>query len=95
MWYQEIKHKSQNAANPKFSMCCGNGKIQLPLLKMSPKVLKGLLYGSETSESRTFQQHIRMYNMMFVFTSPCAKMDNYFNNGIGPHTFRIQGQSCH
>lgn len=62
---------------------------------MPPKVLQDLLFGSETSESRTFQQHIRMYNMMFVFTSPSAKMDNRFNNGRGPPTFRIQGQSCH
>ncbi|KAI5413706.1 hypothetical protein KIW84_058029 [Lathyrus oleraceus] len=91
MWYRERKYKSRNIANPKFSICCGNGKIQLPLLKMSPKVLQDMLFGSETSESRTFQQHIRMYNVMFAFTSPSEKMDNRFNNGRGPPTFHIQG----
>ncbi|CAK8542455.1 unnamed protein product [Lathyrus sativus] len=33
--------------------------------------------------------------MMFAFTSPDAKLDNRFNNGGGPPTLRIQGQSCH
>ncbi|KAI5406945.1 hypothetical protein KIW84_053265 [Lathyrus oleraceus] len=60
------------------------------VVPMPPKVLQDLLFGSETSESRTFQQHIRTYNMMFVFTFPSAKMDNRFNNGRGPPTFRIQ-----
>lgn len=33
---------------------------------------------------------------MFAFTSPYAKMDSCFNNGKDPpHTFHIQGQSCH
>ncbi|CAK8560461.1 unnamed protein product [Lathyrus sativus] len=33
--------------------------------------------------------------MMFEFTSPGAKLANRFNNGGGPPTLRIQGQSCH
>jgi len=33
--------------------------------------------------------------MIFSFTSPGAKLDKSFNNGKGPPTFRIQGQSCH
>ncbi|XP_050895480.1 uncharacterized protein LOC127102108 [Lathyrus oleraceus] len=60
IWYRERKYNIRNAAHPKFSMCCGNGKIQLTLLKIPPKVLQDLLFGSEASESRTFQQHIRM-----------------------------------
>ncbi|KAI5413759.1 hypothetical protein KIW84_058058 [Lathyrus oleraceus] len=36
-----------------------------------------------------------MYNVMFAFTSPGAKVDNRFNNGRFPPNFRIQGQSCH
>ncbi|KAG4946474.1 hypothetical protein JHK87_042481 [Glycine soja] len=35
------------------------------------------------------------YNMMFAFTSPRAKLDRSINNGAGPPTIRIQGQSCH
>lgn len=33
--------------------------------------------------------------MMFAFTSPGGKIDRSFNNGRGPPSIRIQGQSCH
>lgn len=62
---------------------------------MPPKVLQDLLFGSETSESRIFQQQIRMYNMMYAFTYLGAKINNRFNNGSCPPTFRIQGQFYH
>ncbi|KAI5401906.1 hypothetical protein KIW84_066391 [Lathyrus oleraceus] len=29
MWYSERKNKCRHASNPKFSMCCGSGKVQL------------------------------------------------------------------
>jgi hypothetical protein len=32
MWYQERKQKARHNANPRFGMCCGDGKIQLPYL---------------------------------------------------------------
>ncbi|KAI5387552.1 hypothetical protein KIW84_073599 [Lathyrus oleraceus] len=95
MWYSERKNKCRHASNPKFSMCCGSGKVQLPLLKPAPKVLQHLLFDIESCESKNFQQQIRMYNVMFAFTSPGAKVDNRFNNGRCPPNFRIQGQSCH
>ncbi|XP_058781580.1 uncharacterized protein LOC131655790 [Vicia villosa] len=95
MWYLERKEKNRNRAIPKFSMCYRNGKIQLPFLKMPPKYLQRLLFDSDTVQSRNIQQNIRMYNMMFAFTSHGTKMDNRFNNGSVPPTFRIQGQACH
>lgn len=36
VWYHERTRKNINATNPKFSMCCGDGKVQLPLLKKPP-----------------------------------------------------------
>ncbi|KAI5383749.1 hypothetical protein KIW84_070925 [Lathyrus oleraceus] len=84
MWYSERKNKCRHASNPKFSMCCGSGKVQLPLLKPAPKVLQHLLFDNESCESKNFQQQIRMYNVMFAFTSPGAKVDNRFNNGQNP-----------
>src|SRR4051812_10725949 len=95
MWYMERKNKSRHSANPKFSMCCGEGKVQIPLLRQPPPVLQSLLFEQNESESKIFQQQIRLYNMMFAFTSPGAKMDNRFNNGRGPPNYRIQGQTCH
>ncbi|XP_058746518.1 uncharacterized protein LOC131619442 [Vicia villosa] len=95
MWYQERMHKSSHSANPKFMLCCGNGKVELPLLRQPPEILAKLLFDHENVVSRKFQQHIRVYNMMFAFTSPGAKVDNRFNDGRGPPTLRIQGQTCH
>ncbi|XP_058722666.1 uncharacterized protein LOC131594520 [Vicia villosa] len=95
MWYQERMHKSSHAANPKFMLCCGNGKVELPLLEEPPEILAKLLFDHDNLDSRKFQQQIRVYNMMFAFTSPGAKLDNRFNNGRGPPTLRVQGKTCH
>lgn len=95
MWYQERMDKHRHAANPKYYLCCGNGKVELPMLKHPPKVLSHLLFNRNAKDSKNFQSQIRTYNMMFAFTSPKAKLDNRFNNGRGPPTIRIQGQSCH
>ncbi|XP_058742571.1 uncharacterized protein LOC131615076 [Vicia villosa] len=95
MWYQERMHKSTHSANPKFMMCCGNGKVELPILRQPPEQLAKLLFDHDNTVSKKFQQHIRLYNMMFAFTSPGAKFDNRFNDGRGPPTMRIQGQTCH
>ncbi|KAI5414722.1 hypothetical protein KIW84_040260 [Lathyrus oleraceus] len=86
MWYQERVNKNQHAANPKFSLYYGNGKVELPLLKQPPELLSRLLFDEDSIASRKFQQQIRMYNMMFAFTSPNAKLDNSVNKGGGPPT---------
>ncbi|KAK7311202.1 hypothetical protein RJT34_09186 [Clitoria ternatea] len=95
MWYQERIKKHKSTSNPKFQLCCGLGKIQLPLLKNPPHVLQHLLFDHDSSDSKNYQAHIRAYNMMFAFTSPGAKLDKTYNNGRGPPSVRIQGQSCH
>jgi len=87
------KHKHQS--NPKFQLCCGNGKVQLPLLKEPLTVLQKLLFDTESNESKNYQKHIKTYNMMLAFTSPEAKFHNTFNNGHGPPNLHIHGQSCH
>ncbi|KAF1862248.1 hypothetical protein Lal_00026772 [Lupinus albus] len=95
MWYQERTKKLKTPTNPKFQLCCGVGKIQLPLLMQPPPTLQHLLFDNFSSDSKNYQHHIRAYNMMFAFTSPRAKIDKSFNDGRGPPSFRIQGQTCH
>lgn len=95
MWYQERMRKTHHSANPKFSLCCSNGKVEQSLLKQPPNLLSRFLFDDDNIFSRKFQQQIRIYNMMFAFTSPGAKLDNSFNKGGGPPTLWIQGQSCH
>lgn len=95
MWYQERIDKYRHAAMPKYHLCCGNGKIGLPLLRQPPTYLHHLLFDNDSADSKNFQQNIRLYNMMFSFTSPGAKLDHSINNGRGPPCIRIQGQTCH
>jgi hypothetical protein len=95
MWYQERRQRSRHSSNPTFQICCGNGKVQLPLLKHPPPVLKHLLIDSKTKESQQFQQSVRMYNAMFSFTSPGMKFDKKVTGGKGPPTLRLHGQPCH
>ncbi|KAG5133792.1 hypothetical protein JHK82_024980 [Glycine max] len=87
--------KDKRTTNPRFSLCCGNGKVELPLLQNPPKYLYQLLYDHGTSDSKNYQQNIRTYNMMFAFTSAGIKFDKSINHSRGPPTIRIQGQPCH
>ncbi|KAF1893116.1 hypothetical protein Lal_00015547 [Lupinus albus] len=95
MWYQERKHKHRNTSMPKYELCCGDGKVQIPLLKTPPPILQHLLFDMHSTNSVNYQNNIRLYNMMFAFTSAGAKFDRSINNGRGPPTIRIQGQPCH
>jgi hypothetical protein len=36
-----------------------------------------------------------MYNSVLAFTSLCAKVDESITKGIGPYSFRIQGELYH
>jgi hypothetical protein len=95
MWYLERKHKSKSTTTPLFQLCCGNGKVQLPLLRQPPPVLQHLLFDHQSEDTKNFQQNTRMYNSMFSFSSPGMKFDENFTKGRGPPTMRIQGQTCH
>jgi len=95
MWYPERIRKNINTNNPRFQLCCGDGKVELPLLKEAPPILHELLTDMTSTQSKRYQQNIRTYNMIFAFTSPGAKIDRSINNGQGPPNLRIQGQSCH
>jgi hypothetical protein len=95
MWYHERRQKARHSANPRFQLCCSNGKVQLPLLKDPPMCLQQLLFDSSSTQSQNYQQNIRMYNAMFSFTSPGMKFDKKVMGGRGPPTLRLQGQPCH
>ncbi|KAL5185225.1 Replication protein A DNA-binding subunit B [Glycine soja] len=95
MWYDERISKNKNFENPRFSLCCGNGKVELPLLQNPPEYLQQLLFHDDTIDSKNYQHNLRAYNMMFAFTSAGIKLDKTINNSRGPLTIRIQGQPCH
>ncbi|XP_012852527.1 PREDICTED: uncharacterized protein LOC105972131 [Erythranthe guttata] len=94
MWYGERIIKQKGTSNPKFSMCCNGGKVELPNLIEAPDPLKILLFGTDR-RSKHFQEHIRSYNMMFSFTSIGGKIQTTINRGSGPYTFLLHGQNYH
>ncbi|GJZ62274.1 DNA helicase PIF1, ATP-dependent [Tanacetum coccineum] len=94
MWYGERNDKAKRDVNLTFSLCCQEGKVLLPLFNETPPPLKQLLDYKDTTTSR-FREQIRVYNIMFSFTSFGVKIDHSINTGRGPYTFRINGQNYH
>ena len=82
-------------ANPKFGMCCLQGKISLPPLHPAPRELLGLLT-SQDPLGRSFRLHIRNYNSALAMTSVGRTVNHSINQGGGgPYTFVLQGQLSH
>jgi len=94
MWYEERSDKCRKPTHPKFSICCMQGKVELPPFKKPPATLERLMSKS-TPMSKKFMKNIRMYNNMFAFTSMGGKVDHSVNNGQAPYVFRISGQNMH
>ncbi|XP_056855468.1 uncharacterized protein LOC108807616 [Raphanus sativus] len=94
MWYGERIEKKRKSKKPKFSLCCGQGQVQLPLLKESPEILKRLLHGDDDISSY-FRENIRQLNMVFSFTSLGGKVDRCVPQGRGPKMFQLQGENYH
>ncbi|XP_071697343.1 uncharacterized protein [Rutidosis leptorrhynchoides] len=94
MWYEERTNKAKKSKTPTFSLCCQSGKVLLPKHKEAPSPLKNLLDYNDPTTSK-FREQIRIYNSMFCFTSFGAKIDHTVNQGRGPYTFRISGQTYH
>ncbi|XP_061355511.1 uncharacterized protein LOC133300041 [Gastrolobium bilobum] len=93
MWYEERLRKERKASTPAFSLCCANGKVKLPLLKVAPDTLIQL-HDNSNNRSRHFLRNIRAYNMIFSFTSFKAKVVGSVNQGSSPYCFRV-GRRVH
>ncbi|KAL6575170.1 hypothetical protein OROMI_012455 [Orobanche minor] len=89
MWFDE-KLKKSPLSSPKFGLCCGRGKIQLPLLKQPHDLLQNM-----HTKSRNYIGKIRAYNMMYAFTSLGRIQDKTVNNGHGPYTYKLGGNNYH
>ena len=69
IWFDERVNKKSKTVKPKFSLCCIQGKVQLPLLKDLPKLIDYILK-KRHNRSNHFLENIRRYNMiMYSFTS--------------------------
>lgn len=94
MWFEERTNKRGKTNKPKFSLCCMQGKVQLPLLRRPPQLLINLLEGNHP-RSKHFIENIRPYNMMHSFTSMGGKIQAPPEQGRGPYNFKIGGQNHH
>ncbi|XVF70625.1 hypothetical protein PTKIN_Ptkin11bG0178000 [Pterospermum kingtungense] len=95
MWYEERLAKSREGTNPRFSLCCIEGKVSLPSFKQTPSPLAELMDYRGGKKARLFRDNIRFYNSMFQFTSIGGKIDGRVNRKPGPYVFRINGQNHH
>lgn len=93
-WFDERLSSYPKTVYPKYSLCCTNGKIQLPLLKRPPPFLNDLINGT-SAKSKHYLENIRTYNNMFSFTSMGGKIDHSMNTGNGPPVFQLHGQNYH
>jgi hypothetical protein len=80
--------------NPQFFLCCENDKVLLPSLRATPQELEVLLISKDASAIK-FRDQICMYNSMLAFISFGAKVDESVTRGLGPYSFRIQGELYH
>ncbi|KAK1379203.1 hypothetical protein POM88_025947 [Heracleum sosnowskyi] len=94
MWRFEQTKKQKRTKSNKFYLCCGNGKVRLPLLRETPPELKTLLDGAN-NKSTSFRKSLRLYNNAFAFTSVGGNVDREINNGGGPYVYRIFGEVYH
>ncbi|GJV82619.1 DNA helicase, partial [Tanacetum coccineum] len=72
-----------------YHLCCGGGKIYMPLTPDPPVFIQQLLRNSH------FMEHVRAYNQMFSMTSFGEKIDDSVNRGRGPYVFKVSGQIYH
>ncbi|KAF9591899.1 hypothetical protein IFM89_009507 [Coptis chinensis] len=96
LWHEERNTKYKRPKNPKFTICCQQGKVKLSLLKEPPSFIKQLMDYNGRPRSRKFRENIRSYNTMFAMTSMGGKIDKDINKkGCGPYVFKLTGQKHH
>jgi hypothetical protein len=66
----------------------------LSSLPATPQELEIHLTNKDRSVVK-FRDQIRMYNSVLAFTSFGVKVDELITKGIGPYSFRIQGELYH
>ena len=80
LWYEERTIKSKKPRNPKFSLCCMEGKVKFPLLRKAPHPLNELLDPSGGQRLNKFRTLIRSYNALFAMMFMGGKVDNSVND---------------
>ena len=94
LWLDE-RLSSSSKRNPRFGLCCLQGKIRPPYLNPIPPELYHLLT-VQNPIGNAFRNHIRNYNQALAFTSVGRTVDDSLNRtGAGPYSFRLHGELIH
>src|SRR6266850_3142779 len=94
LWLDE-RLSNSSKINPRFGICCYQGKVKPPYYNPIPPELHWLLTHDDARE-RGFRNHIHNYNQALAFTSVGRKVDNTLNHtGGGPYSFRLFGELIH
>ncbi|CAN1310136.1 ATP-dependent DNA helicase PIF1 [Linum perenne] len=94
-WPDERLDRKKTNTKYKYSLCCQQGKVDLPLLNATPPLLDTLLDINGDSTSRHFRNNIRSYNAAFSWTSFGAKFDPKLINSRGPYSLILCGENYH
>lgn len=94
LWRDEALKGNTSGKKTSFSLCCGNGKVELPQLKEPPKNYENL-FRDVDPKGKTLMKNIRRFNSMFSITSMGGKVDSSINKGNAPYVFRLSGQNYH
>ena len=86
---------ASSKANPKFGMCCYQGKVDLPTLHNAPPELFDLFIRQDPVAS-AFRQNILLYNNSLAMTSVGKTVDYAINQGgHGPYSYVLRGELIH
>uniref|UniRef100_A0A0D3BBU1 Helitron helicase-like domain-containing protein n=1 Tax=Brassica oleracea var. oleracea TaxID=109376 RepID=A0A0D3BBU1_BRAOL len=89
VWTSEAVVQETRNTTRKFSICCQQGRVQLPPKRQPPSPLKELL------DRPSFMLQIRVANGMLAFTSMGGQIDHTVTSTPGPFAFRLHGQTHH
>ena len=92
-WMAERLTNSSDT-NPRFGMCCFQGKIKLERLHNIPQELE-TLFQDQNPQAKEFRENIRRYNNALAMTSLGCKVDESVNRGNGPYVFKVHGRLSH
>ncbi|XP_076897877.1 uncharacterized protein LOC143551300 [Bidens hawaiensis] len=94
LWKAEVNRPSSINEEGAFSLCCYNGKVELPDVRQPDDIYLELFRG-ESAMSKYFLKNIRRFNSIFSFTSMGGKIDHSINKGNAPYTFRLSVENYH
>jgi flagellar biosynthesis GTPase FlhF len=92
--FLEEKLTASSKKNPKFSVCCLQGKINLPAFTPHPNALNKY-FTTRSLAAIHFRKNIRKFNSALAFTSVAVKMDERVTRSSGPYSFCIHGSLHH